>query len=232
LNSTTWWDLRNDWTPTTTGNLEPTTMVFVSGDQVNAPIGLRRIVRSTDILQPLSTFTGPSGLKVASYNDAVEAKQIHDTLSMGLLGSEAATTLVRFDLDRTNHTSASWGGTAGSYSGYKATVYSSFLTFSDDGAASLFHEYGHAWTLYYATIVQQDDTLAAYLKARGVYGDTRLGSDVYWQPREMIAEDYRQLFGIPTAAARPQANSAIPPAANVAGLKEWFRDTFTKPPAP
>ena len=33
------------------------------------------------------------------------------------------------------------------------------------------HEYGHAWSLYYDTIVQQEGTLASYLKARGLDGD-------------------------------------------------------------
>lgn len=225
-----WASLSSDWTPTTTGSLQPERVVTVSGGAVNADLGLRRIVRSTST--PMSTYTGPSGLTVEVYNDVVAARTLHDQLAASLLGGEAGSTTVRFDRDPTNHTSSSWSGSAGSYANYSSTVYASYTTWIDDGGASLTHEYGHAWSLYNTVIMQQDDTLAAYLRARGLEGDPRLGSDVYWQPRELVAEDYRQLFGTPNAASRPQANTAIPRAADVPGLREWMRDTFTQPASP
>src|SRR4051794_41112619 len=46
----------------------------------------------------------------------------------------------------------------------------------------------------------------------------------------MLAEDYRQLFGSPTAVGYPQMNSDIPLAADVPGLKDWFRSAFSTAP--
>jgi hypothetical protein len=81
-------------------------------------------------------------------------------------------------------------------------------------------------------MVQQDPTLAAYLKARGLEGDTRVGSSYSWSSRELIAEDYRQLFGSPNARSGGQINTAIPPAADVPGLADFLANTFmTAPPA-
>ena len=47
----------------------------------------------------------------------------------------------------------------------------------------------------------------------------------------MIAEDYRQLFGTPTAAAAPQMNTSIPPANQVPGLRDFLSTTFRQAPA-
>jgi hypothetical protein len=224
-----WFGLADDWVPTTTGSLEPVRTVVVSGSAAAADLGLRPIVRSTVEGQPISAFTGPSGLRVESYNDVIPARSVHDQLASGLLGGEAAATLVRLGLDTTNHTRSSWSGALGTFMGYTATVNAAYRTWIDDGGASLSHEYGHAWSMYQTLIAQQDDTLAAYLAARGLAGDPRLGSDVYWQPRELVAEDYRQLLGPAAGRARPQANSQLASAAEVPGLAAWLRDVFPTP---
>ena len=117
----------------------------------------------------------------------------------------------------------------GVYTSYHATVYVPYVSWLDSGDRTLFHEYGHAWSLYYAHIVQQDPTLSAYLEARGVAGDARVGTSYGWDPKEMIAEDYRQLFGSPNARQGGQINTDLPPAQDVAGLAEFLRDTFTNP---
>ena len=78
------------------------------------------------------------------------------------------------------------------------------------GDRTLFHEYGHAWSLYNAYLVQQDPALTAYLRARGLLGDPRLGTSYAWDPRELIAEDYRQLFGSPNAQLGGQINRDVP----------------------
>jgi hypothetical protein len=226
-----WFGLADDWVPTTTGSLEPVRTVSVAGAAAAADLGLRRIVRSPVEGQPVSAFTGPTGLRVESYNDVVAALSVHDQLASGLLGGEAGATLVRFGLDTTNHTRSSWGGTPGTFMGYTATVNAAYRTWVSDAGASLAHEYGHAWSMYQTLIAQQDDTLAAYLAARGLAGDPRLGSDVYWQPRELVAEDYRQLLGPAAGRARPQANTQLPPAAEVPGLADWLREVFPTPVA-
>jgi hypothetical protein len=224
-----WWNLRGDWVPTTTGSLYYSRTVTVSGSAV-VDIGLRQIVRSADINSPLSTYVAPNGIDIRSYDDAVTAQDIWAAMSRGaLFGPEAAVTTVYFDYG--TQTDATWSvsGSNGTYSGFHANLWIAYLSWLDNTDEVLFHEYGHDWGNYNAEIVQQDDTYSAYLKARGVYGDPRLYSSKAWDPNEMLAEDYRQLFGSPNAAAYPQANTDIPPAAQVTGLKSFLQSTYTQP---
>src|SRR5207253_2412502 len=65
----------------------------------------------------------------------------------------------------------------------------------------------------------------------GLAGDSRVGSSYEWSPREMIAEDYRELFGSANAQAAMQMNTQIPAAAAVPGLKDFLQNTYTKPPS-
>jgi hypothetical protein len=119
----------------------------------------------------------------------------------------------------------------GPYDQFTATSDVSYLSWLD-GDNELFHEYGHAWSLYFAYIVQQDPTMRAYLAARGLTGDVRLNSSYGWSVRELIAEDYRQLFGTPSAQAAAQMNREISPAADVVGLKSFLATGFTAQPPP
>jgi hypothetical protein len=230
FDTTDWQSLRTDWVPTTTGSLQFSRTVTLSTAAV-ADFGLRQIVRSTDISAPLTTYTATTGLIVRSYNDAVPARSVYNALAAGTLqGKEAASTQVYFDIGTQTDCSTAVGGTQGSYSGFSASLWISYLSWVDTGDEVLFHEYGHAWSLYNAYLVQQDGTLASYLNARGLTGDSRLGSSKTWDPKEMIAEDYRQLFGSATAASYPQANWEIPPAASVSGLRDFLSTTFVTPP--
>ena len=71
--------------------------------------------------------------------------------------------------------------------------------------------------------------MATYLAARGITGDARLDSGHAWNRNELIAEDYRQLFGTPNARATPQENRDLPQAAAVPGLRDFLASTFTQP---
>jgi hypothetical protein len=224
-----WWSLRNNWVPTTTGSLSYSRTVSLAGAAV-ADIGLRSIVRSTDSAAPISTYTAASGLVVKSYDDAVSASELYAAVTRGsLLGPEAATTTIYFDFGTQTDATTSVAGSTGTYHDFNASLWISYLSWLDNTDAVLFHEYGHSWSIYNADVVQQDDTLTSYLQARGVAGDSRLCSSKAWDPREMIAEDYRQLFGSATAASYPQANTDLPPAGQVAGLKDFLQFTFTQP---
>lgn len=225
----TWRDLRESWVPTTTGSLQPTTALSLTG-AVRSDLGLRRIVRSTDGT-PLSRVVGDDGLVVESYNDAVSAAEVEAALRAGARGREAASTVVRFDVGRTNVTTTSIAGQPGTWSGFSAAVQSTWLSWLEQGDASLSHEYGHAWSLFHTYVVQQDAELTAYLAARGITDDPRLGTSTAWTAQELVAEDYRQLLGSPSARLRPQTNAELPPAKDVAGLAEFLTTTFTAPPA-
>src|SRR4051812_36578766 len=217
-----WWNLRSDWAPTTTGSLSYSRTVDLVGT-ANADIGLRPILRSGDVNSPLSSYTAPNGLSVRSYDDVVSAQDIYTAMSRGgLFGPEAAATTINFDIG--TQTDATWSiaGANGTYHDFHATLWIAYLSWLDNYDEVLFHEYGHDWGNYNAEVIQQDDTYSGYLKARGLFGDPRLYTSKAWDPNEMLAEDYRQLFGSPTAANYPQANTAIPAAAQVTGLKEFL----------
>lgn len=232
FDSADWWALRGKWVPTTTGSIFPRISVSLAGS-ATANFGWRAIVRSTSYLAPVSEYTGANGLRVKSYDDVVAAKEIYDDLMSGsLVGSEGSTATVAFDYDSFGITTMSVGGSAGNYSNYVAVSEVPYLSWLDGGDGVLFHEYGHAWSGYYAYIVQQDPSLAVYLKARGIFDDPRLGSSHAWNRDELMAEDYRQLFGSPNAQAMPQENRDLPPAASVTGLRDFLMSTFTTPPAP
>jgi hypothetical protein len=233
MKSSSWRSVNVDWTPTTTGSLQPRQPVHVGSSGADASMGLRRIVRSTDSSSPITAWTAADGMHLRSYNDVVEAHGIRSVLDEGsLLGVEAGHVTVRHDLSDSTSCSgvATWDGTR--YTSYTATCSISWAYWLTGSHAALFHEYGHAWSLYHAYVTQQDPDLTGYLTARGIaIDDPRLGSSHGWSPREMIAEDYRQLFGSPQAQASPQENWEIPPAKDVPGLLEYLRDEFTSAPA-
>ena len=221
------WDtVKVNWAPTTLPSLTPTvTVQLASASTIN--FGWRPIVRSTDQSQPISMFVGPSGLRAESYNDVVTAKQLHDSIVSGsLVGAEAASVQVLFDLTPNNYCSSSFDGGPGSYNSHAATVYVSWLAWLDGGDQVLHHEYGHAWSNHYSYLAQQDPSLAGYLTARGLAGDPRLDTSHAWDRRELIAEDFRQLFGSSTARAGAQENQEIPVASVVAGLADYLRGPF------
>jgi hypothetical protein len=236
--SPTWWGIRNEWLPTTSGSLLPRRTVSVGGGVAVADFGWRRITRSTDAASPMSVATTSNGIRVESFDDAVAAGDLATALQSGtLLGAEGPSITVRFDLGGGSScsTGASQDGT-GRYVSYAATVYVTYLSWLDGGDRTLFHELGHAWSQYFGYLVQQDPGFGGYLRARGVAGDDRVGSSYAWQPDEMIAEDFRQLFGSANASTGGQANTDLPTAANVAGLRDYlagpFRSGTATPPPP
>jgi FlaG/FlaF family flagellin (archaellin) len=225
LAPTSWNPLKGDWVPDTTGTIFPRRAVSLAGS-VRADFGTRRIVRSSDAAAPISSYVGEGGLTVKSYDDAVSAKQIHDRLTSGaLVGVESKDVTIRFDFAQTGRTYSMATKLNGVYTDYRAT---SDVTWSGwlRGDGELFHEYGHAWSMYYANMVQADPTLGAYLQARGLGEDARVGTAYPWMPGELIAEDYRQLFGTVSAQGDTQMNRDIPVAKDVPGLKSFLSGAF------
>lgn len=235
--SSAWWNIWNDWVPTTTnGSLQPDINIQLTdaNPSATANFGWRPITRSTDVNAPITTMTAPNGLVVSSYDDVVSAQEVYNTIMQSTLhGDETKYTNVRFDFGQSNITRASFvKDPVKGYIDYQATVYLTYVSWVTSGDTSLIHEYGHAWSIYYNSIVQQDSTnFTGYIKARGLTGDSRLGTNSAWDVKEMIAEDYRQLFGTPNAVLRPQANSEIPIPSQVPGLKEYLMGDFMNKPA-
>lgn len=120
----------------------------------------------------------------------------------------------------------------GRYTGFSATMYlkgvdSAFANVPD---AQLAHEFGHVWTGYHLYMSQNGDW-GSYLTKRGLAGDSRLDTAYHWDRGEIIAEDYRLLFG--SAAAIQQRpwhmNTEIPDPRNVPGLRDFFTQVWAVP---
>ena len=167
--------------------------------------------------------------KIESYDDVVPAREIHDRLLSGtLVGDEARFVTIRFDYTRVGSTSSMAAESNGVYTDYHATSNLSYVSWLD-GDGELFHEYGHAWSLYTLTF-PTGSSLSAYLAARELLTDPRVNSSYSWNARELIAEDYRQLFGSPNARAVSQLNRELPPPSAVPGLRDFLATTFTVHP--
>lgn len=219
-----WWALREAWVPSTSGTIRPDIQVNLASSAV-ADFGWRPIVKSGDLSAPITRYTGPSGLIAESFNDVVAAHDIYDAVMTGKVGREAASVVIRLGWSTSSTTSTTASTVNGVYTSFSAT---SYVTLSSwlDGDWTLSHEYGHAWSLYYAYVVQQDPTLSGYLVARQLASDPRVGTSYAWYPRELIADDYRQLFGSATARVVSHLNQSVPPATDVPGLREYLETVF------
>jgi hypothetical protein len=129
---------------------------------------------------------------------------------------------------------------AGRYTGYVATTYlqgvnSGFASRPDD---VLTHEYGHAWSMYWL-YTAHNGSWAGYENARWTTSDgsltlatdSRTGTTYTWQVGEIIADDYRLLFGDSAAISeRPtHMNTDIPDPRNVPGLLSYLQNTWRTP---
>jgi hypothetical protein len=93
--------------------------------------------------------------------------------------------------------------------------------------ATVAHEYGHIWSTYHLQVHEGGDW-TGYLKARGLYGDSRLDSSYTWSRTEIIADDYRLLFGSSAAISESDGhlNWNIPDPRTVTGLKDYLAGPF------
>lgn len=166
-------------------------------------------------------------IEVASDVTGWTPQQVYDLLKpnayqLSLLGRSLT---VKLQTTSPSATSASAVKLNGVYSSYKATIYlqaKDGTTFTSRPDAIMAHEYGHAWTLYHLYISHQGDW-TPYLTARGLVGDPRLESSYVWSRSEMVADDYRLLFG--TAAAQDELsylNPDVPDPRSVGGLNDFF----------
>ncbi len=223
-----WDQIKYDYLLTTLDSLRPiVTVDVVDGATARVDLGWHLIGWSSSLDAPMSEVVAADGLRVKSYTDAVTAEQVLEALNTGTLrGAEAPKTEILFGYHDTSFCWISNSGSPGTYSGYSADCFITFRSWLDYGDKTLFHEYGHAWSHYHDKIVMQDGDFTSYLEVRGLLGDDRLESNHAWDRGEMIAEDYRQLFGSPSATRSTQENREIPVASEVPGLKEFLSGEF------
>jgi hypothetical protein len=100
--------------------------------------------------------------------------------------------------------------------------------FSKNPNATMAHEYGHAWSWYHIYLTHQGDW-TSYFRARGIDGDPRIDTSYAWSRGEIIADDYRMLFGSPAAVAEwpKHLNQDLPDPRDVSGLKQFLATTWS-----
>jgi hypothetical protein len=154
------------------------------------------------------------------------AQQIYDLLGPNAfqLGRIGPTLTVKVQTAYASQTSTSAGTTGDRYTSFRATIYLNPATggFSRSPEVTLAHEYGHAWSMYHLYLTQQKDW-TPWLQARGLLDESRLDSSYTWTKGEIIAEDYRLLFGSPAAVsgANPMNNSIVDPR-TIPGYRDWL----------
>lgn len=176
----------------------------------------------------------PEGATIQIYSGVTNwtAQQVYDLLKpnayqLSVLGP-TLTIKVQNQYASQTTSGASSVGDPPVYSNFSATIYlkasnSSFAVAPD---AVIAHEYGSAWTQYYLWIGHAGDW-NPYLAERNLLGNSLLDSNLNWSRTELIADDYRMLFGTQKAQDElSYINPYIPDPRTVTGLKDWFLNSW------
>ena len=162
------------------------------------------------------------------------AQQVYDLLKANALELVRIGPSLTVKVQTTYASSSSVGvsQTNGVYGNFHGTIYldaasgTVFPVRPDDVMA---HEYGCVWGLYHLYMSHHGDW-SLWLQARGILGDPRVDSTFSWSKNEMLADDYRMLFGTPAAQSEAAyINPDVPDPRTVAGLRDFFLDTWALP---
>jgi Bacterial Ig domain len=206
----------------TSGNVSTTSEgVTVQNNSTNLPPG---------VVEQLVT---PEGAKVQIYSGVTgwTAQGIYDLLKpnayqLALIGPHLT---IKVQTTYNTFTTTSAGTTGGVYKSFNATLYldarsSSLLLTRPD--ATIAHEYGAVWSMYHLYLTEQG-SWTPWLQARGLLGNPLVDSSDVWSKGEMIADDYRMLFGTPAAQSQMgYVNPAVPDPRAVTGLKDFFVEVW------
>lgn len=131
-------------------------------------------------------------------------------------------------------------GTPGNYTSVRSTIWLKGVesTFSLIPDAVFTHEYGHAWSMHHHYFGEGGDW-QPYFEARWTTADgsvtlatdSRLDSSYTWSRGEIIADDYRYLFGSPTSVSQRghMLHWEVPLPADVPGLRDYMLGPFRTP---
>lgn len=178
-----------------------------------------RVGAASDLV-PLATYTSPYGITVMSYSQAwVEQdklKSVVDELMQNLHGPELQ--LLSYIEIFPGKEPDAWGSYYFEFEQVadgawkivprrKIHIYEGDTkTTIEDIARTLAHEYGHHFTIYHIWAgegkrFQEDWKSTGYYRARRFehFPKVEVGKEHRWDPLEIAAEDYVQLFGSPKA---------------------------------
>lgn len=171
----------------------------------------------------------PEGARIQVYSGVSgwTAQQIYDLLKpnayqLGLIGPHLT---IKVQTTYNTFTTTSAGTSRGVYTSFNATMYlnaSSNSLLLTRPNATIAHEYGAVWSMYHLYLTAQG-SWTPWLQARGLLGDPRVDSSDVWSKGEMIADDYRMLFGTqPAQNEMGYVNLDVPDPRTVVGLKDFF----------
>jgi hypothetical protein len=175
----------------------------------------------------------PEGATIQIYSGVtgVTAQGIYDLLKPNAQQLDRIGPSLTVKVQTTYPSSASTSSTKsnGVYTSFRATLTlqvkagAVFMTRPDYVVA---HEYGHVWSLYHLYLTRQGDW-SSWLSARGLTGDARVDSTYNWSKTEMIADDYRMLFGTPAAVSQTgYINTDVAAPGAVPGLRDFFLSSW------
>lgn len=158
---------------------------------------------------------------------------LENSAAPGDFAEVAPNIVVRVQDTVATQTTTSTRSSGGVYTKFSATIYLKGVSsnFSSEPDSLMAHEYGHAWTLYHL-YMSQSGSWGAFLDARWsnadgslrLADDSRLDSSYVWDRAEIIADDYRLLFGSAAAVSQDPThmNPSIPAPGAVAGLRQML----------
>ena len=179
----------------------------------------------------------PEGMRIQIYSGITggwTAQRIADLIRANALELTRIGPRLTVRVQTANASAASTTATKsdGVYTAFSATLYlqaTSTSTFTKSPDYVVAHEYGHVWSRYHY-FLSHNGSWATYWDARGLTGDPRLDTTYKWATSEMIAEDYRLLFGTTAASSQAaQMNNEIPDARTVPGLGDFLRMRWGRP---
>ncbi|MDD7792732.1 cell wall-binding repeat-containing protein [Clostridium sp. 'White wine YQ'] len=169
-----------------------------------------------DTTQPICTYKGPNGVEIRSYSSAYNTidklMAVYNELLKNTIGPEVSY-LSHIDLigdyPMGAYTAGVWHGMYEEVGGVKRLAKDRYIElFGCDTvsfqelAGVLSHEYGHQFTNYYLLLKEGklfDDDSNSYNKVRNLSSYSSVNSGYHeWNPAEMAAEDYKQLYGSTT----------------------------------
>lgn len=203
----------------------------------NAGTATRSITVSNSTTAPSTTtgtWTSPEGTTIdiaADVSGWTHAEIYRMLVENGLDGTIGSLLTVKVQTKYASAVASSASETGGRYDAFTATMYlkaTASTGFTNAPDATVGHEFGHVWTLYHLYMSQQGDW-SSWLSARSIANDPRLESSYNWAKNEIIADDYRLLFGSPAAIAQRPAhlNADLPDPRNVPGLRDFFQDVWS-----
>ncbi|MCF6094061.1 copper amine oxidase N-terminal domain-containing protein [Microaerobacter geothermalis] len=196
-------------------------------------------------------YTSPEGINFDSYStkwDRQKLKQLYEVFIKNPHSSELSVlSTVKLSpeepIGEAGNVTLSWTidryGKMEFKSGQTITLFQADrLTSVEELSFALNHEYGHLFTYYW--LIKKENKLPVdpsteWAKIRKLNGfpirweNSKLEYDHFWQPEEIMADDYAILFGAPEGKTGIKENTLfqientlIPPAENVPGLREYW----------